>query len=346
MRTLDKGIYSNSLFLYSSSMDGGQELSPSQIPQPAKLTGAEAMLYRKEILQAAKGLAHSENFEPVVTIQITEETTYRMMEDAFDCGVRVCKVYPRYVTTHSEHGVVDYTKIYPALSVAERLGMIVQFHPEHPSFEVPGRKKEARFRKILNAIRKKFPRLKISVEHVSSRLMINWVKSQPKEFVGASIAVHYLYQTADDLAGYSERSGGLICVHDGGFKPGAKDPEDREALWEAILSGDSRFWYGGDDAAHLKSKKETARGSCGSWSTMAANSLLLSGFEQRNALERYEPFTSEFWAAFYGYPLNTGQLTFKRQSWKVRPEVPVPTLNDSVVPFYAGETMEWTLVDD
>ncbi len=310
---------------------------------PPKLTGKEASDYRKEITDIARQCKNGEAFQPVATIQITETTSAEMIREAYEYGVKVCKVYPRYVTTHSENGVVDYTKIYPALAECERLGMVVQFHPEHPSYEVMGRLKEEAFIAILEAIRKAFPRLKISVEHVSSRVMINWVKAQD-EFVGASLTIHHKLQTADDLAGYSKASGGLVCVHDGAFKPGAKDPEDRDAVREAALSGNPKFWYGGDDAAHLKSKKETARCACGAWNTIAALPLLIALFESAGRLEFLEAFLSEHGSKFYGYPLNEGTVTFERKKWTIPAECEVPGMGDSIVPFFAGREMDWKLV--
>ncbi len=311
--------------------------------QPANLTGKMAREYADEIERVAHGIPGGEKMVAVATMQITEATTGNMIRDAFANRVRVFKVYPRYVTTHSENGVVDYTLIYPALAVVEALGGVAEFHSEHPSYSIIGRLKEEMFIFILDDIRQHFPKLRISVEHVSSKVMIQWVKVQPDN-VGASLAIQHMTVTSDDLNGYSQRSGGLLCVHDGGFKPGAKDPEDREAIIDAATSGNPKFWYGGDDAAHLKSKKECARPACGAWNTIAALSMLISLFIKRGCLERLEAFLSEFGARFYGYPINEETLSVARVEWVVPKEVPVPELNDSIVPFYAGETMDWEVV--
>lgn len=310
---------------------------------PPKLTGAEAIEYGEAIRRCARQIPGGQTLEPVVTIQITEETTPQTVREAFAMGVRVFKVYPRYVTTHSENGVVDYFKIYPALAVIEELGGIVQFHAEHPSYDVMGRLKESAFREILDGIRRTFPRLKISIEHVSSEDMILWVLDQP-ENVGAGIAVQYLYLTSDDLAGYSKRSGGLVCPHLGAVKPGAKDPSDREAVRKAALSGNRKFWIADDDAWHLRSKKECAQDACGLGNTIASLSLLISFYESHDKLPAVEPILSEFGALFYGYPLNEGTATFVREEWVVPEEIPIPELNDSLVPWFAREKMGWKFV--
>jgi dihydroorotase len=312
--------------------------------QPAILTGEQAIEYGEAITKLARAVKGGDTLEIIVTIQITEETTQHMVRDAYARGVRVAKVYPRYVTTHSNNGVVDYTKIYPALAVAEELGMVVQFHAEHPSFDIIGRWKEPKFRKILDPIIKLFPKLKLTVEHVSSRSMVMWVGDQ-SPYVGAGIAVQYLYMTEDDLKGYSLRSGGLICVHDAGFKPCAKDPRDRAAVCAAAVSGNPKFWCANDDSGHLRSKKEAFRDACGSWNTIASLSLIFSFFERNKALNRLEPFLCHHGADFYGLPRNTHTIKMARKNWKVEMIYPILALNDSIVPFFAGEPMEWEVVE-
>ncbi len=317
-------------------------------PDPPIRTGIEAMGYKEQIIEAFPSGQRKSGFKAVMTVQMTEDTTRKMVTDDHDIGVKIYKVYPRYVTNNSEHGVVDYEKIYPALEVCEEFDKVVQFHAEHPSYEVIGRHKEARFIKILDKIRKHFPKLRISVEHVSSKEMVCWVKSQQLLNVGASVTVHHIYQTSDDLNGYSKRSGGRICVDDGGFKPGAKDPDDRDAIRDAILSGDPKFWYGGDDALHPKSRKHCSRSCCGAWNTIAALPLLISFFLKNGAAKKFEPFMCDHGTAFYGLKeveKDECALTFVREDWQVPMEMEIPGTGEIATPFYAGETMEWRLVD-
>lgn len=311
---------------------------------PAKLTGEEAILYRDEIVAAAREVPGGETFEPVPIMQITESTTPEMVREAHARGVRIFKVYPFMVTTHSSNGVRHYPNIYPALAAAQEFNdTVVQFHGEDPDEDVEGMDKQKAFIKILEEIVRLFPRLRLTVEHVGSLEVIEWVKAQG-ENVAASITVHHIYGTMDDLMGYSKRSGGLMRVHDG-CKPQPLRRRDRAAVQDVILSGHPRFFYGGDDAAHLKSKKECAGAACGVWNTMVALSLLISFFEKHNALHRLEPFLSEFGARFYGYSLNEETVTYVRKQWKVPDEVQVPSLKDSIVPMFAGETVEWELAE-
>src|ERR1700722_16059250 len=144
-------------------------------PIPPLLTGDDAIEYGR--IGDALLLQYPEEmrFTQVLTIQITEQTTPAMIRRAVELGIRVAKVYPRYVTTHSEHGVVNYDNIFPALREAEKLGMIVCFHAEHPSYSIIGRLKELNFIPILEKVRRLLPRLKITVEHMSSKAMMEWV---------------------------------------------------------------------------------------------------------------------------------------------------------------------------
>ena len=311
---------------------------------PPVLTGEQALQYRARIESRARQADPSSRLEVVPTIQITENTTAETVRDAVGCGVKVGKVYPFMVTTHSGNGVQDYDKLAPALAVAEELGMVVQFHGEHPGEEVEGLRKEAAFTDILDRLLGRFPGLRLTMEHITSRAAVDWVKSRG-ENVGASITVHHLFTTVDDVLGYSRRSHGLMRVHCG-CKPQPKWRDDRQALIDMILSGHPRFFYGGDDAAHLRRNKEAAASACGVWNTAAALPLLATLFEEHGKLDALEPFVSEFGAQFYGYPLNQETISLVRERWTVPDAVPVPALDDSIVPFWAGDELSWRVLDE
>jgi dihydroorotase len=274
-----------------------------------------------------------------------------MVREAYALGVRIFKVYPYFVTTNSENGVRDYAKIYSALEILEVLdGVVVQFHPETPRFEIFGRLKEERFLtgelSEMSEIERRFTGLAMTIEHVSSKVGIQWVKQFPLERrIAGSIAIQHITNTTDDVLGYSRRSGGLIRVHEG-FKPHAKDPEDRDAIRSAALSGDPRFFSSNDDAWHLKSSKECAGASCGAANTIAAPSLTIEFFEANNAWDKLEPFVSEFGPRFYGHQLIPRTIRYVRKPWRVPDELEVPGTNDTVIPWRAGEELQWQMTKD
>jgi dihydroorotase len=62
-------------------------------------------------------------------------------------------------------------------------------------------------------------------------------------------------------------------------------------------------------------------------------------FEELDALQHFEAFCSENGPNFYGLPLNEGTLTLVREPWTV--EQTVAIADDTLVPFLAGETLNW-----
>ena len=65
-------------------------------------------------------------------------------------------------------------------------------------------------------------------------------------------------------------------------------------------------------------------------------------FDAEGALDRLEGFASEHGPRFYGLPLNEGTVTLERAETLV-PEAIVEG-DVRVVPFHAGETLEWRFV--
>jgi len=333
----------------------GRVLAEPNTKEPL-LHGYQADAYKRKIeaildLHRLTLLDHRRHkwFDVVVTIQITENTTPQMIYDAYALGVRVAKVYPRDVTTNSTNGVVDYLNIYPALRAAQECGMIVQFHGEHPSHDVEGPKKEVAFiMRIITLIVKEFPRLKISLEHISTSFTVQWIRSQnanagdAPRIVGG-LAPQYLCLTSDDVEGYTERSGykgqtNLIC------KPKLKWNEDRAALQAAAVSGEPWFVFGPDDAPHYDSNKGPGKSNCGVFNTRDSLPALIEDvFEPRNALNKF-PVFMDVGRLFYGFPLIEKKIAFERKPWRVREKYPVATTEEFVTPMFPGRTFAWSVI--
>ncbi|MFT5277070.1 MAG: dihydroorotase, partial [Granulosicoccus sp.] len=56
---------------------------------------------------------------------------------------------------------------------------------------------------------------------------------------------------------------------------------------------------------------------------------------------------SHYGPDFYGLPRNTGSITLNKESWEVPESIKLPTNDDTaldeIVPFFAGETLQWKL---
>jgi dihydroorotase len=66
-------------------------------------------------------------------------------------------------------------------------------------------------------------------------------------------------------------------------------------------------------------------------------------FEEEGVLDRLEAFASEFGPRFYGLPLSEERITLERTSQEVPDSL--PAAETRLVPFHAGETLSWRLVD-
>jgi dihydroorotase len=292
------------------------------------LNERDVMNYRDQIALAAYGSGHPE-FEPLMSIQITEHTTPETIRWALVAGAVAGKVYPRGMTTNSENGVLDYRAIYPALTAMEECGMLALFHGESPNPKVFCLDREAKFLKILKRIATKFPRLKIVMEHVTTAKAVECVEALPAN-VAATITVHHLFLTLDDVIG------GKLQPHHF-CKPVAKKPADRIALLIAATSGNPKFFLGTDSAPHPRSAKECASGCAGTFTAPVAVPLLAQLFEQQRVLGKLKNFCSGFGADFYNLPRNTGTITLIREDWTV------PLIYGDVVPFWAGKTISWRM---
>jgi len=295
--------------------------------KPPILTARDAAKYRAAIIGYRPN-----GFEPLMTIQITDCTTPAMVHEAADSGVVAGKVYPFGVTTNSQNGVSDFSRLRPIWQEMENLGMLVLFHGEDPSPEAVCLHREKLFLPTLFGIASGFPGLKIVLEHITTRDAVEFVARLP-ENVAATITAHHLLLTIDDVIGE------LIQPHNF-CKPIAKLPDDRKALLEAATSGNPKFFFGSDSAPHFIENKECGQGCAGVFSAPVALPLLAQIFEQQGMLEKLEDFVSVFGARFYGLPRNTETIKLAREDWQA-----AHVCNGVVVPFLAGKILHWRVAD-
>ena len=287
--------------------------------------------YRSEILSLNRW-----PFKPLMTIKITGKTTYETVLQASEAGAVAGKLYPRGVTTNSADGVEDITELDQAFAAMASVGMMLCVHGEKPGAFCLDRE-EAFLRDILPQIASAFPRLRIVVEHVSTAAAVSWVRhhraTSGNSTVAATITAHHLVLTLDDVVG-DTLSPHNFC------KPLAKRQEDRSALIEAATSGDPAFFLGTDSAPHARSDKESASGCAGVFTAPVALPVLAQVFEEADALNRLEQFTSVSGARFYNLPLNEGTFFLQRLPQQV------PQEYNGVVPFLAGQQLGWSVSEE
>jgi dihydroorotase len=65
-------------------------------------------------------------------------------------------------------------------------------------------------------------------------------------------------------------------------------------------------------------------------------------FEEANALDKLEGFTSRFGPAFYGLALNTQKLTLIKEDTRVPAQIPFG--EEQLIPFWADQTLRFKQV--
>ncbi len=324
---------------HAARVFGRAIVMPNTIPPITTSLGLER--YREEILGATSGTG----FVPLMTFKISEHLTPDDVAALKAAGAVAGKYYPRGATTNSADGVADHHSVYAVLRAMEQNGLVLCIHGEDPTaFSLD---REQAFLPVLSEIVGRFPNLRVVLEHVSSRAAIELVASMPAR-VAATITVHHIFLTLDDVIGE--------LLHPHHFcKPVAKRPEDRDAVREAALSGDPRFFFGSDSAPHEPRLKECADGCAGVYTAPVAMPLLAELFEREFAagtpdavaaglaevrpewVIRLEDFTARFGARFYGIPLPTDRVLLKKNPWMI------PAQIDGIVPFRAGSHVNWSV---
>ncbi len=315
------------LCCYYSSMVFGRNLVMPNTDPPI-LTAEDAWHYKSQIINA--GFSGS---EPLMTIKLTDATTPDTVIKAHRWGVVAAKLYPVGVTTNSADGVTNINGLWPVFAAMQEVGMVLCLHGEHPKTSVFER--EAAFLPMLGQIADAFPNLLIVLEHISTSVAADFVAglAESGASVAATITVHHLMMTVDDLMG-GELKPHLFC------KPVVKRPADKAALLMAATSGNPCFFFGSDSAPHPRRKKQSDSCSAGVFCAPVAMQALAGVFEGMGSLDKLEDFTSRFGAEFYGLPLNEGFIRLYKEPWKV--ESPYVYGNTGkVVPFLAGQTLDW-----
>ncbi len=301
--------------------------------KPPVTTVEQAAAYRERILAAIPaGL----NFEPLMTLYLTDNTPASEIAQAAASGfVKAVKLYPAGATTNSDAGLTAIEKAYATLAEMERVGLPLLVHGEvtDPQIDLFDREK-AFIDSVLLPLTQRFPKLKVVMEHITTKDAAEFVAAAPST-VAATITAHHLLYNRN-------------AIFQGGVRPHwyclpvLKRETHREALVAAATSGNPKFFLGTDSAPHSKSAKEAACGCAGCYTAYAAIELYAEAFEAVGALDRLEAFASFNGPDWYGLPRNADKITLVKEDWQVPASYPYLP-GDEIVPLRAGETLRWKL---
>ena len=302
--------------------------------KPPVTTAAQVRAYRERILAARPS---GSDFEPLMTLYLTDETTAETIAEAKAAGVVAAKLYPAGATTNSAAGVTELSRIWPALEAMQERDVVLLVHGEVTTDGVDIFDRERVFlEEVLRPLVERFEGLRVVMEHITTREAAEFVAAAPAR-VGATVTAHHLLVNRNAML-----AGGIrphyYCL------PILKREEDRRALLKAATGGDPSFFLGTDSAPHALHTKEAPCGCAGCFTAHAALELYIEAFEEAGALDRLEAFASHHGPDFYGLPRNTGTVTLERIAWT--PPAAIP-FGDSVVrPFRAETPLRWRLAPD
>ncbi|WP_119967969.1 dihydroorotase [Shewanella japonica] len=301
---------------------------PNLVPPVTDATMVSA--YRERILAARPA---GSSFEPLMTLFLTNNTTAQDIIDAKAAGVVAAKLYPAGATTNSDAAVKALDALFPIFEVMAEQGMLLLIHGEVTESHIDIFDREKVFiDRYMARIVAAMPNLKVVFEHITTKDAAEFVADAPNNIAATITPQHLLLNRNDLLVGGVRPHN--FCL------PVLKRNIHQQALQAAVATGSSKFFLGTDSAPHEKHRKESACGCAGCYSAWSALELYAQVFDDLGALDKLEGFASFHGADFYGLPRNTGTVTLVKESWTVPEQIILPNDNP-IVPFFAGETVNW-----
>jgi len=297
--------------------------------RPPVTSAAMAINYRARIIDA---LPPGSDFEPLMTLYLTDNTPPDEVRRAKDAGVVAFKLYPAGATTNSDAGVTDIGKTRKTLEAMQREGLLLLVHGEVTDADIDLFDREAVFiERVMQPLRRDFPELKVVFEHITTRDAAQYVAASDR-FTAATVTAHHLLYNRNALF-----IGGLrphyYCL------PVLKREVHRQALVAAATSGSAKFFLGTDSAPHAAALKEQSVCGAGCFTAASALELYAEAFDAAGALDKLEAFASFNGADFYGLPRNSGRVTLRREAWHLPETLP---FGDALIkPLRGGQTLGW-----
>lgn len=304
---------------------------PNLVPPVTSVEMADK--YRNDII---KEVPADHDFMPLMTLYLTDHTTAQDIDAAMKTDyVKACKLYPAGATTNSDSGLTDITLAYPVFEAMQKHGMPLLIHGEVTDSDIDIFDRERVFiDRVLTPLTKKFPQLKIVLEHITTSDAVDFVNNSGPN-IAATITAHHLLNNRNDMLVGGIRPH-LFCL------PILKRQQHQEALIKAATSGSPQFFLGTDSAPHAKHMKESSCGCAGCYTAYAAIELYTEAFEKADALDKLNDFAGHYGADFYGLPRNKASITLVKQHWTVPDQLIFG--DDIVIPFRAGEKLSWKVV--
>lgn len=294
------------------------------------------MNYYWEIKKATKFYP---GFNPVMTIMLTLKTTVEIIQSCAP-HAKVLKFIPASTSTNAQPGICleDLEDYYPILEEVKCQNMIFSIHAERirddNGKEIPDAERERAALPFVEKLIKDIPGLKIIIEHVSTKEACELVLTSPNN-VAATITAHH--SCFNDSSLYN----GAILNPEFYCKPVLKSIEDMMFVRKMMLSGNPKFFFGSDSAAHPGSMKfGKTPPAAGIFSAPVAIPLIAEVFAKAGKLDDLENFISVFGRKFYGLPMPTKGIIISDE----HPWVVPKTVGDEEIPvLMGGQKLKWSI---
>ena len=297
----------------------GAIIMPNLVPPIANKS--DVVAYKERIMAAVP----NDYFEPYMTL-FYKNYDKAFLESIAD-DITAIKLYPAGITTNSEGGVSSFNieEMRETLEIMSELDIPLCIHGETDGFVMD---REAEFMSIYELLAQNFPKLKIIMEHITTKAAVDMLDKY--ENLYATITVHHLLLTLDDVVG------GMMMPHHF-CKPIAKRPEDLDALLTVALNAHPKVMFGSDSAPHPQHKKESCGCAAGVFTAPISLQLLCEIFEQYDKLDNLQAFVSDNAQNIYGICPEFKEITLEKRDFVV------PKTYGSVVPMYADEVIAWAI---
>ncbi|MFL2802357.1 MAG: dihydroorotase [Paracoccaceae bacterium] len=274
-------------------------------------------------------------FEPLMTLFLSEETKVLDIYDGVKSGIiKAIKFYPQGVTTNSDGGIKNLSKIYKLLEKLPDLKIPLLIHGETSNSKVDIYDREAYFlEETIVYLRERIPELKIVLEHITTKDSVDYILENNSN-IAATITAHHLIINRNHL-------------FDGGLRPHyycrpiAKRELHRVAIRKAATSGNLKFFLGTDSAPHFDNNKENSCGCAGIFSAPNALGYVAQVFEEDFSLNNLENFISINGANFYNLPLNSTFTKFTKFNEPIKYPDKINVGKKLITVFNPGYPLYW-----
>ncbi|MSU73940.1 dihydroorotase [Candidatus Kaiserbacteria bacterium] len=267
--------------------------------------------YKREILAA---VPVGNSFEPLMTLYLTKKLTPSEIEKGVG-KIYGVKSYPYGATTNSQWGYRSILEAADVLKKMEEAGMPLLLHGEvhlneSGEEEDPYDGERLFITDVLPRLLDTYPRLKVSLEHMSSASAVDFMEKNGKEgqLVATITPTHLLYDRRQAFSG-----GYRPLIH---MKPLVKTTADRERVRDIAKKGLPFISAGTDSAPHPEGKKFSSCCAFGTFTSPVAIEVYAQIFDELGCLDKLENFLSVNGPRFYGVEPSAETITLIKKDWQ------------------------------